>query len=149
MEFVLRTHFVTFNEHDIKEKRRRLNYLRKIYMYIQLFNSSYLYFIAIDFLFIGRGVAVYYKRKKKKKEEKEENRRITTVASNITTFLVHKHLAKIRIQISKGAYLPPASGLCIFWIIFVLGTGSSLENYIAFAYWRGVIGVSFVLSNGD
>ena len=73
------------------------------------------------------------RRKKKKKEEKEENRRITTVASNITTFLVHKHLAKIRIQISKGAYLPPASGLCIFWIIFVLGTGSSLENYIAFA----------------
>ena len=89
------------------------------------------------------------RRKKKKKEEKEENRRITTVASNITTFLVHKHLAKIRIQISKGAYLPPASGLCIFWIIFVLGTGSSLENYIAFAYWRGVIGVSFVLSTGD
>ena len=53
------------------------------------------------------------------------------------------------LTMAAGEYLPPASGLCIFWIIFVLGTGSSLENYIAFAYWRGVIGVSFVLSTGD
>ena len=60
------------------------------------------------FVFNQRRLSVLQKKKEETEENEENRRNSLSLRQILEHFFAHKHLTKIRIQISKVTHLPPA-----------------------------------------